>query len=139
MASGGSGGSSSYNSRASCCLSPRLSSRRIRSMALRLAVVVSQAPGLGGMPSAGHRSTVVEDGGRAGRGEATSEDPATLRLEPVVEHVDRSLLVRGGEAGRVVDHGNQVLHLGSSPVVRGAPCGRPLTLLRTPLPPRHRL
>jgi hypothetical protein len=29
-------------------------------------------------------------------------------------------LVRGGQVGRVVDHGNQVLHLGSSPVF-GAP------------------
>jgi hypothetical protein len=34
-----------------------------------------------------------------------------LGLEPVIEHVDRSHLVRGGEAGLVVDHGRQVLHL----------------------------
>src|SRR5215472_12142727 len=74
---------------------------------------------------------VVDNRGRAGRREATGEDPMTLRLEPVVEHVDRSLLVRGGEGGRVVDHGNQVLHLESSPVVRGAPRGRPLTLLQS--------
>ena len=43
----------------------------------------------------------------------------TLRLEALVEHADGCHLVRGGEAGRVVDHGNQVLHLGSSPVVWG--------------------
>jgi hypothetical protein len=40
--------------------------------------------------------------------------------EPVVEYVDGRLLGRGGGAGLVVDHGNQVLHLGSSPVARGA-------------------
>jgi hypothetical protein len=34
-----------------------------------------------------------------------------LGLEPVIEHVDRSHLVRGGEAGLIVDHGNEVLHL----------------------------
>src|SRR5579863_9925119 len=59
MAPAGPGGSSSCNSCASWCLSPRLLSRRIRSMALRVAVVVSQAPGLGGTPSAGHRPTAV--------------------------------------------------------------------------------
>jgi hypothetical protein len=46
--------------------------------------------------------TVAELG--AARPPAKTQRP--LRLEPVVEHVDRSLLVRGGEAGRVVDHGN---------------------------------
>ena len=83
---------------------------------------------------------VVDDGGRAGRREAAGEDPVTLGLEPVVERVDGSHLVRGGEAGRVVDHGNQVMHLGSSPVVRGAPRGRPLTpATNTSAPIRHRL
>src|SRR5262249_59490389 len=74
-------------------------------------------------PVGEHRlpASVVDDGGRAGRPEATGEDPVTLRLEPVVEHVDGRLLVRGGEAGRVGDHGNQVLLLGSSPVLRGRP------------------
>src|SRR6266536_2304162 len=37
----------------------------MRSMALRLAVVVSQAPGLGGTPSAGHRSTAVANASAA--------------------------------------------------------------------------
>src|SRR4029434_915190 len=41
-----------------------------------------------------------------------------FRLEPVVERVDGSHLVRGAGVGLVVDHGNQVLHLGSSPVVQ---------------------
>src|SRR5207245_1658671 len=59
--------------------------------------------------------------GRVGRPEATGEDPVALGLEPVVEHIDGSHLVRGGQVGRVVDHGNQVLHLGSSPVVLGRP------------------
>jgi hypothetical protein len=68
---------------------------------------------------------VVDDGGRAGRREAGGEDPVTLLLEPVVERVDGRLLGRGGGAGLVVDHGNQVLHLGSSPVARGAPRTRP--------------
>ena len=93
-------------------------------------------------PVGEHRllASVVDDGGRAGRREATGEDPVALRLEPVVEHVDGRHLVRGGEAGRVVDHGNQVLHLGSSPVVRGAPRGRPLTpATNTSAPIRHRL
>src|SRR6204780_2954445 len=68
------------------------------------------------------------------------EDTETLGPEAVVEHNDRSHLVRGGEVGRVVDHGNQVLHLGSSPVVRGAPRGRPLTsATNTSAPIRHRL
>ena len=44
---------------ASLCLSARLASRRSRSIALRLAVVVSQAPGLGGTPSTGQRLTAV--------------------------------------------------------------------------------
>jgi hypothetical protein len=52
----------------------------------------------------------------AGRREAAGEDPVALGLEPVVERVDGSHLGRGGGAGLVVDHRNQVLHLGSSPV-----------------------
>src|ERR1022692_5328316 len=93
-------------------------------------------------PVGEHRlpTSVVDDGGRAGRREATGEDPVTLRPEPVVERVDVRHLVRSGEAGRVVDHGNQVLHLGSSPAVRGAPRGRPLTpATNTSAPIRHRL
>ena len=74
---------------------------------------------------------VVDDGGRARRPEAGGEDPVALGLEPLVEHVDGRRLGRGGQAGRVVDHGNQVLHLGSSPVVIAVrfsrrSCGRPL-------------
>ena len=211
-------------------------------MALRLAVVVSQAPGLGGTPSAGHRSTavanasaaassatsrspkrlareattrahsswwawviasrtsvrahrngrtstfrlqafdpsaaslsatsrsgasmtqkpgdvllrlhegpvgeqrlpapVVDDGGRARRRRGLRRRPSGPGLEPVVEHVDGRHLVRGGQVGRVVDHGNQVLHLGSSPVVRaplvGAshPCYERLCPDPTPAPGR---
>ena len=41
------------------CLASRCDSRRILSMALRVAVVVSQPPGLGGTPSPGHRSTAA--------------------------------------------------------------------------------
>ena len=210
MAPRGSGGPSSYTVCASLCLSSRLLSRRIRSMALRLAVVVSQAPGLGyavgGPPLDGGRerfgaassamsrspnrlvrpattrahsswwtrviasrtstmvtpgtagprpcgcrpstppqraraphrgrgprrsrsrrgtpwtpegpvgdhrlpTPAVDDGGRVGRGEAAGEDPVALGPEPVVEHVDRRVLVGGGEGRLVVDHGNQVLHL----------------------------
>ena len=203
-------------------------------MALRLAVVVSQAPGLGGTPSAGHRSTAVANASAAassamsrspnrlareattrahssrwarviasstltavhrngrtstfrlqafdpsvaslsatsrsaasmiqnptrysfdsrkgpsvnnassprlsmtvaalGDAEAAGEDPVALRYEPVVEHVDSRHLVRGGGVGRVVDHRNQVLHLGSSPVVLGALVGGRSPLLRTLLP-----
>ncbi len=75
-------------------------------------------------------TAVVDDGGRAGHREATGEDPVTLRLEPVVEHVDGSLLLRCAGVGRVVDHGNHVLHLGSSPVVRGPPWAAPPYVLQ---------
>ena len=51
--------SMSYRSSAPLCRASRLLSRRIRSMALRVAVVVSHAPGLGGMPSRGQRSVAV--------------------------------------------------------------------------------
>src|SRR5262249_38583970 len=93
-------------------------------------------------PIGEHRllAAVVDDGGRAGRREATSEDPVTLSLEPVVERVDGRHLVRRGQAGSVVDHGNQVLHLGSSPVVRGALAGGPHTpATNTSAPIRRRL
>ena len=81
------------------------------------------------------RTPVVDDGGRAGRPEAAGEDPVALGLEPLVELVDRGHLGWGGHAVRVVDHGNQVLHLGSSPVVPAPPPGGRSHLLRTP-PPR---
>src|ERR671914_155716 len=77
MAPRGSGGSSLYTSLASLCLSSRLFSRRIRSMALWLAVVVSQAPGLGGTPSAGHRSTAVANASAAASS-AMSKSPKRL-------------------------------------------------------------
>ena len=66
--------------------------------------------------------------------EAAGEDPVALGHQPVVEHVDRSLLVRGGQASVVKDHGNQVPHLGSSPVGRAPFVGGLSPLLRTPLP-----
>ena len=43
------------------CLSSRRASRRIRSMALLPAVVVSHPPGLGGTPSTGHFSTAASE------------------------------------------------------------------------------
>src|SRR6187397_708318 len=46
-------------------------------MALRLAVVVSQAPGLGGTPSAGHRSTAVAKASAAASS-AMSRSPKRL-------------------------------------------------------------
>ena len=54
----------SYNICACSCLSSRMFSRRIRSMALRQAAVVSQPPGLGGTPSAGPRDSGPERLGR---------------------------------------------------------------------------
>ena len=65
MAPSGSGGSASDSISASRCLSSRLLSRRIRSIALRLAVVVSHPPGFGGTPSTGHRSTAVANASAA--------------------------------------------------------------------------
>ena len=62
-----------------------------------------------------------------GRREAAGEDPVAVGLEPLVERVDRGHLVRCGEVGRVVDHGNQVLHLGSLLWFGRAARGRPLT------------
>src|SRR5246127_4683394 len=49
-------------------------------MALRLAVVVSQAPGLGGTPSAGHRSTAVANASAAASS-AMSRSPKRLVKE----------------------------------------------------------
>ena len=44
------------------------------------------------------------------------------------------------DVAQIVEHGNQVLHFGSSPVVWGAPGGQPLTLTtNSPAPIRHRL
>jgi len=66
--------------------------------------------------------------------ETAGEDPVTLGLEPVVEHVDRSLLARGGEVALVVDHGNQVLHLKITSCGWGTPrVGSLSPQLRTPL------
>ena len=59
MTPSGSGASALDSISASWCLLARLASRRIRSMALRSAVTVSHAPGLGGTPSAGQRSTAA--------------------------------------------------------------------------------
>src|SRR5262249_11868372 len=77
---------------------------------------------------------VVDDRRRAGRREATGKDPVTLRLEPLVERPDGSHLVLGGEARRIVNHGNQVLH---RIISRGFPAplvGGRSPLLRTRLP-----
>src|SRR4029077_17060641 len=93
-------------------------------------------------PVAEHRllASVVDNRGRAGRPEATGEDPVTLRHEPVVEHVDGRLLLRGAGVVLFVDHGTRVLHLVSSPVVRSAPRGQPLTpATNASAPIRHRL
>jgi hypothetical protein len=57
-------------------------------------------------------TAVVDHGGRAGSGEAAGEEPEPLGLEPVVEGVDGGVLDRGGGAGAVVEHGNQILHGG---------------------------
>ena len=82
-----------------------------------------------------HAAAVVDDGGR-GRATArpAGEDPVALGDEAVVEHVDRRHLGIGGEVGAVVEHGNQVLHLGPSPVESGRPGSGRSPLLRTPLP-----
>ena len=80
MAPVGSGGASSASIVASRCLSLRLCSRRIRSSALRFAVVVSQAPGLGGTPSAGHRCTAVANASAAASS-AMSRSPKRLASE----------------------------------------------------------
>ena len=50
---------------------------------------------------------------------------ASMLEKSVIEHVDGSHLVRGGQASLVVDPGNQVLHLESSPVV-SRQLGRPV-------------
>src|SRR6266700_7723466 len=121
MAPGGSGGgSSSCNSWASFCLPPRphldLPVAGLRPLGGELERHVE----VGGLhdPEAGEillrlqegpvgehslLASVVDDGGRAGRREAAGEDPVALGYETVVEHVDRSLLVRGGQAGLVKD------------------------------------
>src|SRR5688500_12986347 len=54
-----SGGESSMSMVASAYFESRLASRLSRSSALFAATVVSQAPGLGGSPSRGHRSTAT--------------------------------------------------------------------------------
>src|SRR5215831_1912688 len=109
-------------------------------MALRLAVVVSQAPGLGGTPSAGHRWTAAANASAAASS-ARSRSPKRLVREATTRaHSSWCALVIASRTsttltgvGPVVDHGNQVLHLESSPVVRGALVGSLSPLLRTPL------
>src|SRR5947208_2519970 len=101
-------------------------------MALWLAVVVSQAPGFGGTPSAGQRATAVANASAAASSAmsrspnrlvraATRENPVALGDQSFVERADGRLPVRAAGIALVVDHGNQVLHLGSSPVVLGRP------------------
>src|SRR5438034_757674 len=70
----GSGGVSSYTIRAAWCLASRCDSRRSQSIALRVAVVASQPPGLGGTPSRGHRS-VAATNASAVASSATSRSP----------------------------------------------------------------
>jgi len=64
-------------SRASLYLSSRLFSRRMRSIALRFAVIVIQARGFGGTPSVGHRSTAVANASAAASS-AISRSPNRL-------------------------------------------------------------
>src|SRR5205823_12611551 len=70
----GSGGLSSYTMRAAWCLASRCDSRRSQSIALRVAVVASQPPGLGGTPSRGHRSAAATNAS-AVASSATSRSP----------------------------------------------------------------
>lgn len=81
-------------------------------------------------------TTVVDDGGCARRSESAGEEPVAIGLQAIVERIDGRHFVCGGgaslelgvgSAGLVVNHGKHVLHLGSSPLVRGHQRGRPLT------------
>ena len=65
---------------------------------------------------------VVDDGRRDGCAEAAGEHPVAFGLEPVVEHVDGRRFIGRGQAGRVVDHGKQVLHVRI--ISRGSRCPR---------------
>src|SRR4029453_11014033 len=79
----------------------------------------------------------VDSGGCAGRPEAAGEAPGAVGLEPLVEGIDRGHLLRGGGAGLIINHRNQVLHLGSSPLASGRPSWAAVPrspLLRKPLP-----
>ena len=89
----GSGGSSSYTICACFCLSSRLFSRRIRSMALRLAVVVSHAPGLGGTPSAGHRSTAIANASAADSSAMSRSPKRRVREATTRAHSSRCVRV----------------------------------------------
>jgi hypothetical protein len=80
---------------------------------------------------------------------AAGENPVALGPQALVERTDGRHLIRGGGAGLelqvgseglVVDHGNEVLHHGASPVSWAARGGRPLTLLTNAAASiRHRL
>ena len=64
------------------------------------------------------RAATVDDGGRAGRREATGEDPVAIGQELLIEHIDSGRHLRGCGVGRVGQHGNQVPRTSeSSPVV----------------------
>src|SRR6185312_17190001 len=54
---------------------------------------------------------VVDHGGRVLRAESAGEDPVTIRLESLVEDVDRSHLGVVSETGTLGDHGKQIMHL----------------------------
>ena len=73
-------------------------------MALRVAVVVSQAPGLGGTPSAGHRSTATAYASAAASS-ATSRSPKRLAREATTQaHSSRwaRVIASGGRVGQGV-------------------------------------
>jgi hypothetical protein len=85
-------------------------------------------------------TATVDDGRGAWLRQAVGVDPVAPGAEPVVERVDGGHLVRAGQFGAVGDHGNEALHLGSSPVIGGAARRRPLTLTtNSSAPIRHRL
>ena len=76
----GSCGVSSVIMSAAWCLVSRRDSRRMRSMAWWVAVVVSQPPGFGGMPSVGHCSTAASRASPAASS-AMSRSPKRLASE----------------------------------------------------------
>src|SRR3954469_6294530 len=68
--------------RAAWCLASRCFSRRIRSIARLLAVVVSQPPGLGGTPESGHFSNATTSASPAASS-ATSMSPKRRTSEAI--------------------------------------------------------